>query len=123
MKDFSYITNSHPSYIEGLYKDYVANPDSIDPDIRKFFDGFDFAISNVSSNGNGIAAQTATSAVVAVDLQKLNKEFSVYRLIQAYRRKGHLVAKTNPIRERKDRGANVDLQSYALTDADLPTKF
>ena len=123
MKDFSYITNSHPSYIEGLYKDYVADPESIDQDIRKFFDGFDYAVSNVSNNGNGVAATAAPATGGTLDIQKLNKEFSVYRLIQAYRRKGHLVAKTNPIRERKDRGANVDLQSYALSDADLQTKF
>jgi 2-oxoglutarate dehydrogenase E1 component len=123
MKDFSYITNSHPSYIENLYKDYVTNPDSVDFDLRKFFEGFDFAVNNVSANGNGASVASVQGTPATSDLNKLNKEFSVYRLIQAYRRKGHLVAKTNPIRERKDRGANVDLQSYALTDADLNTEF
>ncbi len=45
MKDFSFITNSHPSYIEGLYQDFVKNPDAVDPEFRKFFEGFDFALS------------------------------------------------------------------------------
>ena len=44
MKDFSYITNQHPSYIESLYQEFVKNPDTTDPDLKKFFEGFDFAI-------------------------------------------------------------------------------
>ena len=53
----------------------------------------------------------------------LDKEFAVFRLIRAYRKKGHLVAKTNPIRERKDRHANLELSNFGLTDADLNTTF
>ena len=45
MKDFSYITNSHPAFIENLYRDFINNPDSVDPEMRKFFEGFDFAFS------------------------------------------------------------------------------
>src|SRR5579863_8925764 len=68
MKDFSFITNSHPSYIEGLYQDYVQNPEAVDPEFRKFFEGFDFAVTQGRSgplNGtNGAAASTngATAA-------------------------------------------------------------
>ena len=32
MKDFSYITQSHPAYIESLYQDYVQDPESVDPE-------------------------------------------------------------------------------------------
>ena len=46
MKDFSYITNSSPAFIEGLYQDFLKNPEDVDPDFRKFFEGFDFAMSN-----------------------------------------------------------------------------
>ena len=42
MKDFQYITNSSPAYIEGLYQDFVKNPSSVDPEYQKFFEGFDF---------------------------------------------------------------------------------
>ncbi len=122
MKDFSYITNSHPSYIESLYHDYVENPENIDQDLRKFFDGFDFALNN-ASNGNGSESATLPKQAGALDLSKINKEFSVYQLIQAYRKKGHLVAKTNPIRERKDRRANLELKYFGLSDADLATTF
>src|ERR1700742_2040863 len=98
MQDFSYITQSHPAYMEGLYQQYAKDPQSVDPEFRKFFEGFDFAVS-----GNGAAA-----ALNGKPTGNLDKEFAVYQLIQAYRKKGHLVAKTNPIRERKDRQANLD---------------
>jgi 2-oxoglutarate dehydrogenase E1 component len=118
MKDFSYITHSHPAYIESLYNDFLQNPESVEPEFRKFFEGFDFAMSNT----NGQSATQATSDA-SVDGLQLSKEFGVYSLIQAYRRKGHLVAKTNPIRERKDRGARLDLKYFGLTEADLNQAF
>jgi len=124
MTDYSYITNSHPAYIENLYNDFVANPESVDPEMRKFFEGFDFAVGKVSPATNGVTA-TNGQAVDGkpVDVHALQKELSVYQLIQAYRKKGHLVAKTNPIRERKDRRANLALSNFGLSDSDLNTTF
>ena len=118
MKDFSFVTSSHPGYIENLYKEFVNNPDSIDTDLRKFFEGFDFAVSGSNGKSNG-AATTITSLPAA----QLDKEFGVYQLIEAYRNKGHLIAKTNPIRERKDRHANLDLKYFGLDEKDINTEF
>ncbi|NBX28116.1 MAG: hypothetical protein EBR55_07725, partial [Chitinophagia bacterium] len=36
MKDFSYITNSHPSFIEGMYQQFLNDANSVDPDLKKF---------------------------------------------------------------------------------------
>ncbi|RFS24657.1 2-oxoglutarate dehydrogenase E1 component [Chitinophaga silvatica] len=121
MKDFSFVTSSHPAYIESLYQDFRKDPNSVDPEWVKFFEGFDFAVSNVNGKAGAPTAGGSTSLPVSDD--QLAKELGVYRLIQAYRKKGHLVAKTNPIRERKDRKANLDLASYGLSDADLKTTF
>jgi 2-oxoglutarate dehydrogenase E1 component len=120
MKDFQYITNSHPAYIESLYMDYVNNPDSVDGDLRKFFDGFDFAVSSGAAVNNKTAVN-GTSAIVK-DIDWI-KEIRAYRMILGYRNKGHLLAKTNPIRKRKDRGANIELEFYGFTDADLNTVY
>jgi 2-oxoglutarate dehydrogenase E1 component len=117
MKDFSYITNSHPAFIEGLYQDFLTNPESVDPDLRKFFEGFDFAVA-----GNYTASQSSAEGGVAASADWM-KEIKVYRLILGYRNKGHLIAKTNPIRTRKDRGANLDLSFFGLSDADLNTVY
>ena len=116
MKDFSYITSSHPSYIDQLYQDFVSSPESIDPDLRKFFEGFDFAVSNHKEQ----SVAGSNKADTSVDWKK---ELGVYRLILGYRNKGHLIAKTNPIRTRKDRNANLELDFFGLSEADLSTNF
>jgi 2-oxoglutarate dehydrogenase E1 component len=119
MKDFQYITNAHPSYIENLYNDYLANPQSVDTELKKFFEGFDFAVAQGKASNGSAAAPTTNTGVGA----NVEKEFAVYQLIQAYRKKGHLVAKTNPIRERKNRNAGLELSNFNLTDADLNSNF
>jgi len=120
MKDFSYITNSHPSFVENLYQDFSKNPESVDPEFRKFFEGFDFAVNNGLKNGNGAPASVAVNTVESIDWMR---EIRVYRMILGYRNKGHLIAKTNPIRQRKDRGANLDLGFFGFTEADLDKEF
>ncbi len=135
MKDFSYITSSHPAYIENLYQDFIKDPNSVDPEMKKFFEGFDFAVSSGSANGvngkhNGTETIVASSMPVTetkpstADTERdWMKEIRVYRLILGYRNKGHLVADTNPIRKRKDRGANLDLAFFGLSEADLDKTF
>jgi 2-oxoglutarate dehydrogenase E1 component len=125
MKDFSYITNSHPAFIEETYKAFVQDPSAVDPDMKKFFEGFDFAVSNGHA-GAGAATTTSTSEVTSntsgsgIDWLK---EINVYRLILGYRNRGHLLSTTNPIRPRKDRQANLDLSYFGLSDADLSQTF
>lgn len=116
MKDFSYITSSHPAYIEQLYQDFTRSPESIDPDLRKFFEGFDFAVTHMSGMPSTAALEKGTD----IDWKK---ELGVYRLILGYRNKGHLLANTNPIRKRRDRGANLHLGFFGLSDADLDKTF
>ena len=123
MKDFSYITNSHPAYIENLYNDYLKNPETVEPELRKFFEGFDFAVANGKQNGAYNGTSVAAAPVSAPSAEDWMREIKVYRLILGYRNKGHLIAKTNPIRERKDRGANLDLGFFGLSEEDLDKTF
>jgi 2-oxoglutarate dehydrogenase E1 component len=116
MKDFSYITSSHPSYIEQLYREFTHSPEAIDPDLRKFFEGFDFAVSHAQES---VAPQVSVSK----DTGDWKKELGVYRMILGYRNKGHLLAKTNPIRERKDRNANLNLSFFGLDEGDYDQVF
>jgi 2-oxoglutarate dehydrogenase E1 component len=134
MKDLQYITNSSPAFIEGLYQDFVKDPQSIDPEFKKFFEGFDFALTQ-GKNGNGPSPavsgpMTATASVNGKeagfrtsDGVDWKKELGAYRLILGYRNKGHLLAKTNPIRPRKDRGANLELGFFGFNESDLDKSF
>ena len=121
MKDFQYITNAHPSYIENIYNDYVTNPDSVDVEMKKFFEGYDFAMANGNSSNGKVSPVVKETSEAPVS--NLTKEFAVYQLIQSYRKKGHLIAKTNPLKERKDRHANLELSNFNLGDSDLNTEF
>src|SRR6202008_3341818 len=48
----------------------------------------------------------------------------VIYLIFAYRMRGHLFTKTNPVRERRQYNPNLDeLQFFGLSDADMDTVF
>ena len=126
MKDFQYITNSHPSYIEGLYKDFVKDPNSVEAEMRKFFEGFDFAVTNGqprTDNGQPSKHSNGLSSVDGGHSIDWMNEIRVYRMILGYRNKGHLIADTNPIRKRKDRGANIELDFYGFTEADLDKTF
>ena len=120
MKDFSYVTGPTPAYIESLYNEFAKDSSTVDPEWKKFFEGFDFAINNAvpATTTNGSAA---TKGVMNTD--QLTKELGVFELIRAYRKRGHLVATTNPIRARKDRHAQLELERFDLAETDMETSF
>ena len=119
MKDFSYITSAHPSFVEQQYRMFRADEASVDPDLRRFFEGFDFAVTHAIGSFD---ADTQTQAPSSSD-NSWRKELGAYRMILGYRNKGHLIARTNPIRPRKDRGANLDLGFFGLDESDLDKPF
>lgn len=111
--DFSYVSSSDNSFIDSLYADYKKNPDSVDVSWRQFFRGVDFALTSLPQGAEGEVALPSNLA----------KEFKVYRLIEAYRSRGHLVSTTNPIRARVDRHPHLALEDHGLTAADLEETF
>ncbi len=125
MRDFSFVTGSHPAYIEEVYKEFVNDPSGVDPEWKKFFEGFDFAYNNgIHASANGSAKPNGTvSDHGGVDSKHLQKEFGVYQLIRAYRKRGHLISDTNPIRKRIDRQAHLELKYFGLSESDLHTEF
>ncbi|MFZ4753562.1 MAG: 2-oxoglutarate dehydrogenase E1 component [Chitinophagaceae bacterium] len=124
MKDFSFVTHSHPAYIEEVYKDFVNDPTSVDTEWKKFFEGFDFAMTH-GKNGHAtaLAHTTGQDSANPLSQEQLKKELAVYQLIKAYRKRGHLLSNTNPIRPRKDRKAMLDLSDFGLLESDLETVF
>jgi 2-oxoglutarate dehydrogenase E1 component len=80
MKDFSYITNAHPSFIENQYQDFTQDPASVDPELRKFFEGFDFALSYGKSGANGTGAESKSQPVKDLSGADWKKELGAYRL-------------------------------------------
>jgi 2-oxoglutarate dehydrogenase E1 component len=111
MTEFSYLNNAHPEYIEELYKDYLNDPKSVDSQWADFFRGYDF--SN-TSNGSYTNGSTPVQS---------NQDISIIKLIHAYRSRGHLISQTNPIRQRRQHKADLELGYFNLSEADFDTVF
>ncbi len=108
-RDYSHLTSSDTAYIDSMYEDYKSNPDSIDESWKMFFQGFEYKFDDTSLD--------------SMDTETLKKEFNVFRIIQSYRSRGHLLSDTNPIRPRKDRHAHLNLADYNLEESDLNKPF
>jgi len=115
MNDYSFISNAHPKVIEAMYEQYQQDPQQVEESWRAFFKGFDFAH---SSNGHGEAG-----SATAMSPEVMSKEFKVLALIKAFRNRGHLLSTTNPIRERRDRRPNLNLDDFGLSEADMDETF
>ncbi|MBP7848934.1 MAG: 2-oxoglutarate dehydrogenase E1 component [Lentimicrobiaceae bacterium] len=109
MKPDSYLGNADPAAIEGLYRQYLADPESVDIEWKRFFEGFDFARTDFPVRPG--------SAHVMPD------EFKVINLINAYRNRGHLFTKTNPVRTRRQYLPTLDIENFGLKNEDLGKVF
>ena len=110
MDKFSYVGTSDVNAIEGLFQQYLKDPNSVDASWKDFFKGFEFAQTSYSEKGDAIP-------------ENVSKEFKVINLINGYRQRGHLFTKTNPVRERRQYAPTLDLENFGLTAADLETVF
>lgn len=111
MDKHSYIGNQDLATIEALYHDYLNNPESVETSWRHFFQGFELARANYNCS---------TKQVVG---ENINKEFAVINLINAYRQRGHLFTKTNPVRTRRTYTPTLHIANFELEENDLDVEF
>lgn len=121
MNRFSFLNAVHSSYIGYLYEKYLVSPDSIEPQWRAFFQGFDFALETaaplpaVPQEVSGYTKQEAS--------EYIKKEFRVVDLINGYRTRGHLFTRTNPVRQRRQYKPTLAIENFGLEASDLDTVF
>lgn len=125
MDRFSFLNAAHTDFFAQLYDQYLENPDSVEPSWRGFFQGFDFGMANYNQENtlNQTENRPLGSSGNNPDPEKLQKEFNVIKLIDAYRNRGHLFTKTNPVHKRRTYTPTLDLQNFGLSEADLSTIF
>ncbi len=126
MDRFSFLNAAHTQFFADLYDQYTSNPDSVEPSWRAFFQGFDFGLehySEESASGEQLVTYANSEAGNAVASEKLQKEFNVLKLIDAYRTRGHLFTETNPVRDRRIYTPNLDIENFGLSQSDLDTVF
>ncbi len=131
MKEFestSTLFGANAPFIEELYESYLADPERVSAEWRAYFDEL-----------RGGAADVAHAPVVAsfvelarnrrvqgamVDATTMHKQVLVLRLISKYRTLGMLNADLDPLKQHEpDYVADLDLDTYGFTDADMDTEF
>ncbi len=131
MDKFSFLNAVHAQLIDDMYAQYQKYPDSLEPSWKSFFQGFDFALETYGEDHSDSAVpagsapvqyaqQAVTNNAVSEDI---SKEFKVVNLIEAYRSRGHLFTKTNPVRERRHYFPTLDIENFGLSKEDLNKKF
>lgn len=109
LDQFSFLNSIDIDYIDELHQRYLVDKRLVEPSWRTFFDGYEFAkfsyedIDEIPSN--------------------VLKEFKVINLINAYRSRGHLFTKTNPVRDRRKYHPTLEIKNYGLEEVDLLTVF
>jgi len=109
MEKTSYLGNADINTINQIYESYLKNPDSVDSGWQRFFEGFEFA--------------RKQNIITDASEEMVDKEFQVIKLIDWYRKRGHLFTETNPVRERRKYYPTLDKENYELNQEDLETVF
>ena len=104
MDKLSYLNNTNGAFIDDLYRRYIDDPQSIEPSWQRFFEGVEYTTQR----------QEADEEISTSD-----KEVAAMKLINAYRERGHLLAKTNPVRPRRYHISDLNLDFFGLTEMDL----
>lgn len=118
MREDSFLSNVHDAQIEELYEQFCADPLSVEPSWRAFFNGFELAIERFPKSN---VANGASQSMHADSYSE--KEIRVLRLIDGYRARGHLFTKTNPVRQRRQYNPSLDLENFGLEASDLDSTF
>lgn len=109
MESFNYANLANAKFIEGLYDQYLANPESVDVSWRRFFEGVQFA-----------GADTSLSPKEQLE----GADLRVYFMIRAFRRYGHYLANFNPLYENgQTEHEMLNVERFGFSEADLGKTF
>ncbi len=93
--------------VDGLYQQWKADPAAVGHDWQVFFEGFELA--------------TCPRTCVAADQARAQSK--VASLIYAYRSRGHILAKLDPLGNNLDSHPGLALEAFGLGEADLDRIF
>ena len=99
---FSYMQLANAKEIEKIYASYQKDPESVESSWRHFFEGMEFG---------------------QYEMPKEGGDFRLFGLIQAYRKFGHLKAKTNPLAIKEVRPHELEISSLGFKLDELKKPF
>ncbi|HET6468752.1 MAG TPA: 2-oxoglutarate dehydrogenase E1 component [Geminicoccaceae bacterium] len=145
LEQTSFLNGANSSFIEDLYARYLTDPGSVEASWRAYFDELEpenralFRASRaalqrrppdlrlVAANLN-LAGGPEVPAALGLDdpvvKQLIHDHLRVIMLIRAYRVRGHLIARLDPLGlSLNDHHPELDYKTYGFTDADLDREF
>lgn len=124
----SYLSGGSMGYVDSLYEDYIADPNSVSDEWRKVFDslpkvnGHAIDVSHRSVRDYFLqnADRKAAPVIQASDI----KPYEVANLVNAFRTKGHLAAMLDPLGMTPPQDVpGLKLSYHHLTEADKDKTF
>src|SRR5437764_13061920 len=100
----TFATRWNQGAIDEAYQRWRRDPASVDERGRAFFEGFE------------LAERTPCPPDAAAQL-------AIFRLVNAYRDRGHLAANIDPLAEPRKSHPSLELGQFGLSDADLNSTF
>lgn len=133
----SHISGGNAAYVEGLYDQYLHDPNAVPEEWRSYFDQLprvkgvvtqDVPHSVIREQFERLAKSHAPTASItaagSVTLEHERKQVRILQLISSYRFRGHQRAKLDPLQlMERERVPDLDLGFHGLTQADLDTVF
>src|SRR5262245_8148387 len=132
--DSSPLGAGNAPYVESLYEQFLADPDSVEPAWRDYFRSLGGtndaahgpireALAERAARPANATPQTVAAAPVGTDNVSA-KQASVARLVQVYANRGHLLADIDPLGlMRRPVPEVLELEHFGLSQADLDTEF
>ncbi len=106
----TFLQNLSPQWVEEQYRRWQQAPESLEPEWRAFFAGFDLG-------------RETPLELAHPDMPEVLRNSGVQSLIYRYRDIGHLIACTDPLSPCTISHPLLDLAAFALTVDDLDTVF
>ena len=129
MRANSLLSGANAAFVEEIYEAYLANPDSVAPEWRAYFDALpagkiahDVAHSPIQRAFATLPKRVQNIEAADVSLER--KQVAVLQMINAHRFLGVRIANLDPLnRHVKPEVPELTLAYYGFTDADMDTTF
>lgn len=128
LQQTSGLSGANATYIEQLYDQYLADPQSVSTEWQEYFaslNGSNDVVVNtvrqrfVQFGRQSARAITASNGAATVEAKQSN----VTQLIECYRQLGHIIADVDPLNLQTNKIQELTLAYHQLSDMDLTTEF
>ena len=123
---------ANQSYVEEIYEQYLEDPDSVDASWKAIFaqlpqtTAVEQPHSSVRDYFRRLARENRSEAITVIDPEASAKLVKVLQFINAFRFRGHLEAKLDPLnyyRWKTSQVPELDYRYHGLTEKDLEETF